>query len=64
MHLYLFSLILMTRFTDASDVSVGAGLMQTDSAGKQHVIAFASRALTPAEKKIYIYLRAEISTAD
>ncbi len=24
--------------------------MQTDSPGKQHVIAFASRALTPAEK--------------
>ncbi len=26
--------------------------MQTDSAGKQHVIAFASRALTATEKKI------------
>ncbi len=29
--------------------------MQTDSAGKQHVIAFASRALTPAEKKLFSY---------
>ncbi len=27
--------------------------MQTDSAGKRHVIAFASRALTQAEKKNY-----------
>ncbi len=37
--------------TDASTIGVGAALMQTDGAGKRHVIAFASRALTPAEKK-------------
>ncbi len=39
-------------FTDASGVGMGVVLMKTDSAGKQYVIAFASRALTPAEKKI------------
>ncbi len=37
-------------FTDASGVGIGVFLMQTDGAGKQHVIAFASRALTAAEK--------------
>ncbi len=37
-------------FTDTSGVGIGAVLMQTDRAGKQHVIVFASRALTPAEK--------------
>ncbi len=36
--------------TDASTIGVRAALMQTDGAGKRHVIAFASRALTPAEK--------------
>ncbi len=41
--------------TDASTIGVGAALMQTDSAGKRHVIAFASRALTPAEKKLFSY---------
>ncbi len=29
--------------------------MHTDSAGKQHVIAFASRVLTPAETKLFSY---------
>ncbi len=38
-------------FTDGSVVGIGAVVMQTDSAGKQHVIVFTSRALTPAEKK-------------
>ncbi len=37
-------------FTDASGVGIGAVLMETDGAGKQHVVAFASRALTAAEK--------------
>ncbi len=37
-------------FTDASGVGIGAALMQTDGAGKQHVMAFASRALTAAKK--------------
>ncbi len=37
-------------FTDASSVGIGAVLMQTDNAGKQHVTAFVSRALTPVEK--------------
>ncbi len=41
--------------TDASTIGVGAALMQTDGAGKRHVIAFASRALTPAEKKLFNY---------
>ncbi len=43
------------NFTDASGVGIGAMLMQIDSTGKQHVITFASRALTPAEKKIFSY---------
>ncbi len=34
--------------------------MKPDSAGKQHVIAFASRALTPAEKKNYLAIHLEI----
>ncbi len=34
--------------------------MQTNSAGKQHVIAFASRALTTAEKKKYSVTHLEI----
>ncbi len=38
-------------FTDASGVSIGAVLMQTDTAGKQRVIAFARHAPTLAEKK-------------
>ncbi len=42
-------------FTDASGVRRGAVLMQTDGAGKQHVIAFASRTLTAAEKKLFSY---------
>ncbi len=42
-------------YTDASGVGIGGVLMQTDSAGKQHVIAFASRALTLAAKKIFSY---------
>ncbi len=57
MHLSLFSLILMTPliiFTNASDVGISAVLMQTDSASKQHVTAFASRALTQAEKIIQL----------
>ncbi len=37
-------------FTDTSGVGLGAVLMQTDGAGKQHVIVFASHALTVAEK--------------
>ncbi len=37
-------------FTDASGVGIGAVLMQTDSAGKQHVIAFPSPGLAPVEK--------------
>ncbi len=37
-------------FTDASGVGIGAVLMQTDGAGKQHVIVLASSALTAAEK--------------
>ncbi len=44
------------NFTDSSGVGIAAVLMQTDSAGKQHVTAFASRALTPAEKKIIQFL--------
>ncbi len=36
-------------FTNASDVGIGAILMQTDGAGKKHVTTFASRSLTPAE---------------
>ncbi len=39
-------------FTDTFGVGIGTVLMQTDCAGKQHMIAFASRALTAAEKKI------------
>ncbi len=42
-------------FTDASGIGTGAVLMQTDGAGKQHVIAFASRGLTAAEKKLFSY---------
>ncbi len=38
-------------FTDASGVGMGAVTMQTEGAGEQHVLAFASRALTAAEKK-------------
>ncbi len=48
MHLSLFSLILMILSSSGS--GIGAFLVQTDSASKQHVIAFASRALTLAEK--------------
>ncbi len=44
-------------FTNTSGISIGAVLMQTDGAGKQHVIAFASRVLTAAEKKISYSLR-------
>ncbi len=40
--------------TDASTIGVGVALMQTDGAGKRHVIAFASRALTPAEKNYLV----------
>ncbi len=46
-------------FTDASGAGRGAVLTQTDGAGKQHVIAFASRALTAAEKK-YLVTHLEI----
>ncbi len=42
-------------FTDASGVGIGAVLMQTDGASKQHVIVFVSRVLTAAEKKIFSY---------
>ncbi len=46
-------------FSDASGVSIGAVLIQTDSAGKQHVIEFASRAPKPAEKN-YLFTHLEI----
>ncbi len=36
--------------TDASTAGIGAVLMQTDEADKRHVVAFASRVLSPAEK--------------
>ncbi len=42
-----------TIFTDASGISIGAVLMETDTADKQHVIAFASRALTPEKEFSY-----------
>ncbi len=41
-------------FTDASGVGIGAVLMQTDGAGKQHMIEFASCALAAAEKIIQL----------
>ncbi len=37
-------------YTDASTIDIGGVLMQNDGTGKTHVIAFASRVLTPAEK--------------
>ncbi len=37
-------------YADASTIGIGAVLMQTDGAGKNHVIAFASPVLIPAEK--------------
>ncbi len=44
-------------FTDASDVGIGTVIMQTEGAGKQHVKASASRALTEAEKKYSVTQR-------
>ncbi len=46
-------------YTDASTIDIGAVFMQTDGAGKNHVIAFACRVLTPAEKN-YSVINLEI----
>ncbi len=43
-------------YTDASAVGIGAILMQTDSAGKHHVIAIATRVLSVAEKTIQLLI--------
>ncbi len=54
------ALTTFTIFTDAAGVGIGTLLMQTDNAGKQHVIAFASRSFTAAVKKKYSVTHLEI----
>jgi hypothetical protein len=48
--------------TDASNIGIGAVLSQVDGNGKEHVVAYASRVLTKAEKH-YCVTRKELLAA-
>ena len=48
--------------TDARNIGIGAVLSQVDSYGKEHVVAYASRVLTKAERN-YCVTRKELLAA-